>query len=230
MRFWNFIREETGERTLRLDGAISTETWLDDGITPQEFRAELNSGEGDITVWVNSPGGDCFAATAIYNMLKEYSGRVTVKIELAASAASVIAMAGDSVEISPSGQIFLHDPEMATFGNANEFSTAIKFLGEIKAGIVTAYELKTKLPREEIAQMMTDATWLNARKAVELGFADKIMFSDSGREDISAQMFSERQVTNSLARAFRAKQETADNRVDVASLRRRLNLRRINYE
>ena len=88
-------KEQTPERTLFLNGTIAEESWFDDDVTPQIFRDELNAGNGDITVWINSPGGDCIAAAQIYNMLMEYKGNVTVKIDgIAASAASVIAMAG----------------------------------------------------------------------------------------------------------------------------------------
>ena len=96
-KFWNWVRNER-ERTLFLNGEISDETWYGDEVTPKLFKDELLSGEGDITVWINSPGGDVFAAAQIYNMLMDYKGNVTVKIDgLAASAASVIAMAGTKV-------------------------------------------------------------------------------------------------------------------------------------
>lgn len=230
MKFWNFIRDETtGERTLRLDGAISDETWLGDEVTPEQFREELNAGSGDITIWINSPGGDVFAASEIYNCLRAYSGKVTVKIDsLAASAASVVAMAGDVVEISPVGQIFIHNPETIAAGNVAEFSTAIKMLDEIKESIINAYELKTKLPRSQLAQLMDDETWLNARRAVELGFADKIIGGDS--TGLTAQQFSRRQITNSFVAKFKpvkAEKNPADKGGDgVAGLRRRIFLGR----
>ena len=96
-KFWNWIRDETNPdaRILRLEGAIAEESWFDDEITPAAFKAELTSGSGPITVWINSPGGDCVAAAQIYNMLMDYPADVTVRIDgIAASAASVIAMAG----------------------------------------------------------------------------------------------------------------------------------------
>ena len=106
-KFWNWKKaknQETGaeERVLELSGTIAEDSWFDDDVTPQLFKDELNSGTGDITVWINSPGGDCVAAAQIYNMLSNYKGKVTVKIDgIAASAASVIAMAGDTVLVSP---------------------------------------------------------------------------------------------------------------------------------
>ena len=98
-RFWNWVRDEDShERTLYLNGVISDETWWGDEVTPKMFKDELFAGDGSVTVWINSPGGDVFAAAQIYNMLMDYAGRVTVKIDgLAASAASVIAMAGGDV-------------------------------------------------------------------------------------------------------------------------------------
>ena len=106
-KFWkwkNQAQTETtpAQRTLYLNGTIAEESWFDDDVTPQLFKEELNSGSGDITVWINSPGGDCVAAAQIYNMLIDYKGNVTVKIDgIAASAASVIAMAGTKVLMSP---------------------------------------------------------------------------------------------------------------------------------
>ena len=103
-KFWNWVRNEGERRTLLLDGEISDETWFGDEVTPAIFREELHAAEGDVVLWINSPNGDCFAAAQIYNMLMDYPGSVAVKIDgLAASAASVIAMAGSTVEISPVG-------------------------------------------------------------------------------------------------------------------------------
>jgi len=95
-KFWNWARDaDTGERVLYLDGIIAEESWFADDVTPAAFKAELFSGSGDVTIWLNSPGGDCVAASQIYTMLMDYKGNVTVKIDgIAASAASVVAMAG----------------------------------------------------------------------------------------------------------------------------------------
>ena len=109
-KFWNFSETEQKERMLRLEGPIDSDNYWGDAVTPQAFRDELNSGDGDLTVWINSPGGSVFAAAEIYSMLKDYKGKITVKIDaLAASAASVIAMAGDRVLISPVALIMIHD-------------------------------------------------------------------------------------------------------------------------
>jgi len=132
-KFWNWV--ETGEgRTLYLDGAIAEETWYGDEITPKQFKSELMSGTGDITVWINSPGGCVFAASQIYNMLMEYKGRVTIKIDgIAASAASVIAMAGTDVFMSPVSMMMIHNPMTIAFGDKVEMEKAIEMLMKLKS-------------------------------------------------------------------------------------------------
>ena len=185
-KFWNWIRNEdegVPERTLFLSGQISDETWYGDEVTPQLFKDELNAGTGNITVWINSPGGDVFAAAQIYNMLRDYKGSVTVKIDgLAASAASVIAMAGDTVCVSPLAMMMIHNPATLAMGEAKDMQKAISMLNEVKESILNAYEAKTGLTRAKLSHMMDDETWFNAKKAVELGFADKILFTDEGKK------------------------------------------------
>ena len=178
MKFWNFVKNEDGERILRLEGPIDSENFWGDELTPRAFREELESGEGDITVWINSPGGDVLAAAEIYTMLCDYKGKVTVKIDaIAASAASVIAMAGDRVLMSPVAMIFIHDPMTVAMGNTADMEKAVSTLNEIKESIINAYARKTGLSRKKVSQLMSDETWMNAKKAVELGFADEIMFT-----------------------------------------------------
>ena len=187
-KFWNWIKNEDEsvpdmERTLFLNGMISDETWYGDEVTPQLFKDELNAGSGNITVWINSPGGDVFAAAQIYNMLRDYKGSVTVKIDgIAASAASVIAMAGNTVCVSPVAMMMIHNPATMAMGEAKDMQKAIVMLNEVKESILNAYESKTGLTRARLSHMMDDETWFNAKKAVELGFADKILF-DSDEDE-----------------------------------------------
>ena len=179
-KFWNWVKNEgelSVERTLFLNGEISDETWYGDEVTPQLFKDELNAESGDITVWINSPGGDVFAAAQIYNMLRDYKGHVTVKIDgLAASAASVIAVAGDTVLVSPVAMMMIHNPATVAMGNTKDMEAAIAMLNEVKESILNAYVDKTGLSRNKLSKMMDDETWFNAKKAVELGFADKVLF------------------------------------------------------
>ena len=130
MKFWNWKKvtneQEVEERILELNGTIAEESWFGDEVTPQVFKSELMSGKGPITVWINSPGGDCIAASQIYTMLKEYKDKVTVKIDgLAASAASVIAMAGDTVLMSPTSLMMIHNPSMIASGDHRDMAKAI---------------------------------------------------------------------------------------------------------
>ena len=142
------------------------------------------SGKGDIVVWINSPGGDCVAAAQIYNMLMEYKGNVTVKIDgIAASAASVVAMAGTRVCMSPTSLMMIHNPLTAAFGDAEEMKKAIHMLDEVKESIINAYEIKTGLSRAKISHFMDSETWFSANKAVELGFADEVLFKKSNKKD-----------------------------------------------
>jgi len=161
------------------------------------------SGTGDITVWINSPGGDCIAAAQIYNMLMDYKGSVTVKIDgIAASAASVIAMAGTKVLMSPVSMLMIHNPMTIAAGNKDEMQKAIEMLDSVKDSIMNAYEIKTNLSRRKLSHLMDAETWMDAKKAVELGFADEIMSRDSVPTDMElpavSMLYSEAQVTNSL--------------------------------
>ena len=227
-KFWNWSENED-ERILRIDGVIAEEPWIDDEITPKQFKSELMSGSGDITLWINSPGGDVFAASQIYNMLMDYKGNVTVKIDgLAASAASVIAMAGTRVLMSPVSQIMVHNPMTVAIGNAEEMSKAIKMLSEIKESIINAYEIKTNLSRDEISKMMDSETWMNARKAVELGFVDEIMYTEKDQNSgkiSNSYIFSRMAVTNNLIDKLKNKNQAKNqNEITVESLKKRLYL------
>jgi len=234
-KFWNWIRNEDGDafgsdRTLYLDGQISDETWYGDEVTPKTFRDELESGDGNITVWINSPGGDVFAAAQIYNMLMDYPHDVTVKIDsLAASAASVIAMAGTDVYMSPVAMMMIHNPATIAIGDSAEMQKAIAMLDEVKESIMNAYEIKTGMSRAKISHLMDAETWLNASKAKEMGFADDILF-DAGQsmEPPEAMMFSRAAVTNSMLSKLIPKKEepegAAEDAVPFEMLEKRLNI------
>lgn len=173
------------ERTLFLNGTITEESWFDDDVTSQLFKDELLSDRGDITVWINSPGGDCIAAAQIYNMLMDYKGNVTVKIDgIVASAASVIAMAGTKVLVSPVSMMMIHNPMTVAFGNTGEMEKAIAMLDEVKESIINAYEIKTGLSRTKLSHLMDAEIWMNANMAVELGFADEVMKRNEAENDI----------------------------------------------
>ncbi len=225
-KFWNWIRDETNPdaRILRLEGAIAEESWFDDEVTPAAFKAELTSGSGPITVWINSPGGDCVAAAQIYNMLMDYPADVTVRIDgIAASAASVIAMAGTKVQMSPVSVMMIHNPLTVAMGDSDEMRRAIQLLDEVKESIINAYEIKTGLSRAKLSHLMDGETWMNAKKALELGFCDEILYqpeAEPAPED--SFTFSRRAVTNSLLDKLKTRIPKPDNQVSAADLQKRL--------
>lgn len=214
-KFWKWIDhkirnqdsgEEATQRVLELYGTIAEESWFDDDITPQEFRDELFSGSGSVTVWINSPGGDCIAASQIYTMLMDYKGDVTVKIDgIAASAASVIAMAGTKVLMAPTGMMMLHNLATVAFGDHVDMEKAIEMLSEVKESIINAYEIKTSLPRKQLSKMMDETTWMNAKKAAELGFIDGILEDEKLFADVTGYAFSSNAVETALVNKISAK-------------------------
>lgn len=233
-KFWNWKNqtdeEPSAERVLELYGTIAEESWFDDDITPAMFKEELFAGSGPITIWINSPGGDVFAAAQIYNMLMDYPHDVTVKIDaLAASAASVIAMAGTKVLMSPVAMIMVHNPATIAIGDSDEMQKAIDMLSEVKESIMNAYEIKTGMSRHKISQLMDAETWMNAKEAVKLGFADEILFAGKTEDELSddgtEMLFSRKAVTDSLlSKLIPKRSENPKNTVKVTDLEKRLSL------
>ncbi|WP_099206219.1 head maturation protease, ClpP-related [Scatolibacter rhodanostii] len=202
-KFWNFD-DFGGERVLYLEGAISDETWWGDEVTPQIFKQDLYAGTGDVTVSINSPGGDVFAAAAIYTMLKEYPGKITVKISaLAASAASVVAMAGDTILMSPVAMM-IHNPSTIAIGDSDEMLRAKNMLDEVKESIINAYATKTNLSRSKISDMMDSESWMDMNKAIKLGFADGILenVSPVTQNHSDGMVFSRKAVSASFISKF----------------------------
>lgn len=247
-KFWRFVVNEVEEKSVRilyLEGYIAEDSWFDDDITPKQFKSDLygNGLSDDIIVKIHSPGGDCFAAAQIYNMLKEYPGKVSVHVDgLAASAASVIAMAGDEVCVSPLSVIMIHNPAMLVAGEVADLQVGINLLSEVKESIINAYQSKTGLSRAKIAHMMDAETWMSAHKAIELKFADKILYEEEKVEDESGGfIFDKLTVTNTLLHKLpniRNKRQQAvanfgkethqkqvtENQIPVNQLQRRLEL------
>lgn len=226
-KFWNWVKDsDSGERVLYLDGVIAEESWFDDDVTPRAFKAELEAGQGDIVIWLNSPGGDCVAASQIYAMLMDYSNHVTVKIDgIAASAASVIAMAGTKVLMAPTALMMVHNPLTIAIGDSEEMQKAIDMLSEVKESIINAYEIKTGLSRSKLSHIMDAETWLNANKAIELGFADGLLEDAKKRTVAETYAFSRRAVTNSLLDKVKPTQtQQLKLGTPVESLEKRLSL------
>lgn len=238
-RFWNFTKVKNDEseeepikveRVLSLNGTIADESWFDDDITPALFKDELLSDTGDLTVWINSPGGDCIAAAQIYNMLMDYKGNVTVKIDgICASAASVIAMAGNKVMMSPVSMLMIHNPVTLAQGDSTEMKKAIAMLNEVKESIINAYEIKTDLPRNTLSHLMDNETWMDANSALSYGFCDEIMKRETTEPPQNKVFFSAKdQENNLLSKIYKktkikSKEETA-KRIKASELLNRLEL------
>jgi ATP-dependent Clp protease protease subunit len=230
-KFWNWARDadESGGRVLYFDGEISDETWWGDEITPAMFKSELFSDKGDIIIWLNSPGGDCIAASQIYAMLMDYPHNVTVKIDgIAASAASVIAMAGTKVLMAPTALMMVHNPLTIAIGDTDEMQKAISMLDEVKESIINAYQVKTNQSRAKISHWMDAETWMNANKAIELGFADGVLEDSKRHQATPTYAFSRRAVTNTLLDKVKTREqpqpEPEPQGVLAESLQKRLNL------
>ena len=206
-KFWNWVQNDNnGERTLFLEGVIAEESWFEDDVTPSAFKADLFAGSGPITLHINSPGGDCIAASQIYTMLMDYPYDVKVQFDgIAASAASVIAMAGTKVSMSPTSLMMIHNPLTFALGDSEEMRKAIQLLEEVKESIINAYEIKTGLSRTRLSHMMDAETWMNAQKALELGFCDEVLFQPEKVDKVQNSFtFSRRAVNNCLLDKLKA--------------------------
>lgn len=214
MSFWNFVQnaEDPEQIELRIDGDICMDDdfwawWFPDStVTPKGFMAELAQHKGkNITVWINSYGGDVYAASRIYTALMEHKGSVTVKIDgVAISAASVIAMAGGEILMSPTAILMVHNPWAGIQGEAKDMRHMANVLDEVKETIVNAYQVKTGRSRNKISQLMDEETWMGAKKAVAEGFADGMLYSAVNEPiDPNAMMFSRVAIQNSAADSMR---------------------------
>lgn len=187
MRFWNVSKNEAGESEVRISGEIIDDEWVWlynwYGIpyaAPNKFRKALSELNGqDITVWIDSPGGDVFAGIGIYTALMEHRGNVTVKIDgKAFSAASIIAMAGGEILMSPGSMMLVHNPWTYAEGEAKDMRHAADILDEVKEAIMNVYELRTGRTREEISAIMDEETPMAPKRAIEEEFADGMLYTE----------------------------------------------------
>jgi ATP-dependent Clp protease protease subunit len=189
---WNVV-DEVEEPELELYGYISEYSWFEDDITPKMFKDELNryGKGGPITIRMNSYGGDVIAASLMSTIIKDYPGRVTVQIDgMAASAATVVAVAGDMIKMQETAYFMIHDPLAVFFMamlNIEELSGMVDSLKAVKEGIINAYETKSGLSRARISKLMTEETWMDAQKAVDLGFVDEVVKGNSKKITIPVE-------------------------------------------
>lgn len=178
-RFWQIKNQVNGSGEILLYGPIaSSRSWFNDTVTPQEFARDLESLNGkDVTVRINSGGGDVFAAHAIHNQLVAYKGRVTVIVDgLAASAATIVAMAGQKIIMPSNSMMMIHNPAigMDDYYTAEDLQKYVDALTAIKGSIVAAYKKRCKLSSEELEILMDAETWMGAQECLDKGFADEI--------------------------------------------------------
>ena len=210
-KFWNFkniAATETAPESieLRIEGDIVSDddVWMYEAMgikaaSPNAFKTELAQyADKDITVWIDSYGGDVFAAAGIYNALMEHKGNVTVKVDgKAMSAASIIAMAGGTVQMSPLATLMIHDPLTYAQGYASDLRKTADVLDTVKESIMNAYQLKTGKTRAKISQMMDDETYMDARTAIKNGFADSMLYDNKDiPEEIANFAFSRAAIVN----------------------------------
>lgn len=232
-QFWSF--QQTGQVTnLYLLNEIASEaSWWVDTVTPQDFHAALNGVRGELRVWIDSPGGDAFAGAAIHDMLREYSasgrGKTVAMVTLAASAASLIAMACDEIRISIIGTIMIHEPWSMVSGRADEHRATAEVLENVRDAQIDAYVRRTHQPREKIVALMkgTDGngTYMTAEQAIELGFADRLMHDEGDDDGKEASASNSRKkvgsmtlarVNSSIARAADDLRHAIADKIDAA--------------
>lgn len=152
------------------------ENMFGDGITAKSVKAQLDAADGDISVRLNSPGGDVFEGFAIYNLLDQHDGNVTVTVDgMAASAASVVMMAGSKITMSANSLAMIHDPWTLSVGGSDDMRATADLLDKVKTSIITTYMTRTSLTEDKITAMMSAETWFSAGEAVEHGFANEVI-------------------------------------------------------
>ena len=188
-QFWKWNAQAAGESELIIEGVIASESWYEDDVTPKMFRDELKEHPGDVTVRVNSPGGDVSAGISIYNMLNEHEGNVTIKVDgLAASIASLIAMAGDKIVMLPGSMMMVHNPWTFAAGNADDMAQVVEMLEKTGESMIPIYSARTGQSEEKIKELLKAETWLTAQDAVDLGFADEAIEPKTSLADALAKI------------------------------------------
>lgn len=240
-KFWSMAAAtDDAPSELRIEGEIVDDEnawWFeDDAYTcPGDFRTALNGLKGDLTVVINSIGGDAIAASCIYSALRQYAEaghRVTARVNgLAASAASVIAMAADVVQMSPTAYMMVHDPSTYVYGNAADMDDCKAMLDEVANGMALAYARKTGMEPAAARRIMKAETWLNAASAKKLGFADEILWMDDEEHDEADEPIETASVNARSVGRIAAKlhahgrlPKTPDTQSDTTDARARLNL------
>lgn len=181
--------DETGDNVITIYDAIGEDPWSGGGTTVKRISAALRSiGGKDIVVNLNSPGGDLFEGIAIYNVLRSHPQKVTVRVMgLAASAASIIAMAGDEVQIARAGFMMIHNCWVLAMGNRHDMREIAEWLEPFDAAMADVYTARSGMSAKKVAELMDNETWFGGKDAVDKGFADSFLPADQVKEDANAR-------------------------------------------
>ncbi|CAB1224074.1 head maturation protease, ClpP-related [Serratia liquefaciens] len=190
------------DNTISVFDVIGQDYW-GEGVTAKRIAGALRSMNGaDVTVNINSPGGDMFEGLAIYNLLREYQGKVTVKVlGLAASAASIIAMAGDDIQIGRGAFLMIHNCWVVAIGNRHDFAAMVDYLEPFDNSMADIYAARSGLDSDAIKQMMDSETYIGGSDAIEKGLADGLLSSDSVTSDDESPAAALRKLDSLLAKA-----------------------------
>lgn len=201
--------EDETDRTISIYDVIGVDYWTGEGVTAKRIAAALRTlGKGDITVNVNSPGGDVFEGLAIYNLLREHKGEVTVKVlGLAASIASVIAMAGDTIQVARSSFLMIHDAWTIAVGNRHDMQAVADTLEPFDRAIADIYAARSGGDAKAIGKLMDAETWIGGSDAIEQGFADELLASDQVDRDSKASAHAVRRIEAALRSSGMPKSE-----------------------
>lgn len=193
--------DDEEDRSISVYDVIGQDYWTGEGVTAKRIAAALRKmGAGPVTVNVNSPGGDMFESVAIYNLLREHKGEVTVKVlGVAASGASIIAMAGDTVQIARAGFFMVHNAWIIAIGNRHDMREYADWLEPFDSAMVDVYAARTGNDEKTIAKLMDAESWIGGSAAIEQGFADELLPSDQVEQRASqARIASVRRVESAL--------------------------------
>lgn len=189
------------DRSISVYDVIGYDYWTGEGVTAKRIAGALRAlGKGPVTVNINSPGGDLFEGLAIYNLLREHAGEVTVKVlSLAASAASIVAMAGDKVQVARAGFLMVHNAWVVAIGNRHDLRDVAATLEPFDAAMADIYAARTGKDAKAMAKLMDAETWIGGSAAIDQGFADELLPSDQvGADGEKAKASAVRRIESAL--------------------------------
>lgn len=219
---WNpAIKAAESDNTISIFDVIGQDYWTGEGVTAKRIAGALRSiGDKDVTVLINSPGGDMFEGLAIYNLFREHKGKVTTKVlGLAASAASVVAMSGDKIEIARAGFMMIHNAWILVAGNRHDMRDYADYLEPFDRSMADLYSARTGIEFKAMQEIMDKESWIGGSDAVEQGFADALLPSDQIEIDESSEARAAVKLDIALAKAGMPRSERKKLLTEYASFK-----------